>query len=277
METFFTRDWFVRATDVTHEAYQQWNICNQAIAQNGAIKYPQQACYLPIIGKIQMDTFLLSQLTTGSANKLITGVVNYGSRNVQKKIASRFPDSEQFQDLMVELYIGASHLLNKDSVTPLETLGYPDMKIDFCNSTDGAFIECKHLRSRDSRRVIDVVTKANTQLENTKNDCFGVLIIHVAEPTNTGCTTDSSIPKEVLDVQKCVEALLTGNQNTAINCSIIVWDGFQIMSAFANRTSVFYARRTIRLNHGYPTKTIPPTFKLFNGFTALYYLNWRPA
>lgn len=268
LEAFFSTDWFSKAVDVTHDAYVHWIVCNELIMQNGHIHYPQQAWMLPILARVGMDNFLLAQLTDGDTNRLVIGALKYGNRKVRNKILTRFPDSNQFQDMLVELEIGAWHLMNRDNVTPLETLGFPDIKIDLAGCSDVMYIECKNLRSKDERRIFDVVSKANAQLEKTKSDSYGCLVLKVAQTTNTGATTEKPTPSEVLQVEKVIESLLSGGQNQAIGSAIIIWDGFEIIGSPPANVSICYSRKSIRVNHANPNKVIPSTVKLFEAFTS---------
>ena len=276
LESLFPKDWFAKASDENHEALQQYKLCDKIIAHSGFIKYPEQANELAVAGKILLDAFLLSTITSGDMGKLIVGALNYGGKKVQRKILQRFPDSQQFQDIMVELYVGAWHITKKNTVTPLETDGYPDIKVNFSNSSDVAYIECKHLRTKDERRIADVISKANTQLENTKTDCYGCLVLDATIPINAGSVKDDVLPLEASEIIKIVQSSLSGEENKAIGSAVLVWDYYMIMGVPPKKTGIALRRRFQRIDHRNPKKVIPTSISLFEGFTTYYSLHWVP-
>lgn len=274
LESLFPEGWFDKTPDKNHEALQQYELCNKILAQGGIIKYPEQANELMTIGKILLDAFLLSTITNSDMNKLNVGALNYGTRKVQKKIQQRFPDSQQFQDILVELYIGAWHITKKNTVTPLEINGYPDIMINFFNSPENAYIECKHLRTNDERRIVDVISKANSQLENTKKNYYGCLVIDATIPINAGCVKDDTLPPEALKIAKIIQSSLTGEENKAIGSTVLIWDDCMIIGKPPFKTGIAYRRRFQRIDHTNPKKVIPNNVLLFEGFTFLYSLHW---
>lgn len=277
LENFFPKNWFSDKVDITHDAYVQWDICNKFMAHEGHVNYPQQAWMLPILSRAVINAFLLNKLTDGDTNRLVIGIFDYGQKRVHKKILSRFPDSEQFQDMLVELEIGAWHMTNSDKVTPLETEGLPDIEIEIAGYSDTMYVECKNLRSRDERRIADIVNKANAQLENTKSNSYGCLVIRVAEVTNLGVTAEGTKPPEVMQVAKVVESLLVKEQNRATSSVIIIWDAFQIMGQPPENVGVCYIRKSMRINHSNPKRAIPPNVKLFEAFSLFYRIMFKPS
>ncbi len=276
LESLFPKDWFVKASDEKHEALQQYKLCNKIIAQGGIIKYPEQANELAVVGKILLDAFLLSTISSSDMGKLIVGALNYGGKKVQRKILQRLPDSQQFQDIMVELYMGAWYITKNNTVVPLEMDGYPDIRINFSNSSDVAYIECKHLRTKDERRIVDVISKGNTQLENTKTDCYGCLVLDVTIPINAGSVKDDLLPLEVSEIIRIVQSSLSGEENKAIGSAVLVWDDYMILGVPPKKTSIAYRRRFQRIDHKNPKKVIPASILLFEGFTMYYSLHWVP-
>lgn len=103
------------------------------------------------------------------------------------KRSSRLPpvesvqeDPEQYEDLMVELYVGAWHLTENHSVAYLEKEGVPDFRIDIRDADFPVLIDCKRLRQRSAKRARKDVTKANTQIKNARTNvdpAYGILLL----------------------------------------------------------------------------------------------------
>jgi hypothetical protein len=274
LENFFPKYWFTKIENKNHEAFQQWNLCCKLIARGGIIEYPEQANEFPAIGKILLDTLLLSTITDGDMKDLVVGAINYGGKKVQKKIQQRFLDSQQFQDILVELYLGAWHITKKNIVTPLETNGYPDIKVEFPNMHEYAYIECKHLRTNDERRINDVIAKANKQIENANTDGYGGLTLDVSIPVNAGTVKDDTLPPQLTKIIDIVQSALSGQENRAVDSALVVWDDNMIIGVPPQKVGVTYRRRYVRVNHTNSKKPIPANVLLFEGFTVYFSIKW---
>lgn len=202
--------------------------------------------------------------------------MNYGTRKVQKKINDRFINSEQFQDMMLELSIGAWHLTEKNVVTPLETDGFPDVKVILHDSNESAFIECKNIHTTDLRRIPEVITKANTQIGHTGADCYGCLALDVSIPINAGTVNDDTFPTHLAEVINIVKQALNGAENRSISSAIVIWDDNMILGKPPEKVLVAYRRRFVRIDHCNPKVVLPQTVKMFEGFTTVYNMHFTP-
>jgi len=273
LEILFPKDWFIKASE-THEAFQQYKICNKVIAQKGIIKYPEQASELPAIGKIFLNSFVLSKITNSDMSRLIIGSLKYGNKKVKGKIKQKFPDLQHFQDIMVELYMGAWHITKGNIVTPLEKEGLPDLMVNFPNVSETLYIECKNLHTKDKRRIADVICKANNQLENTKKHCYDCLAIDATIPISAGYVQDDSLPSVASEIIEEIQSLLSGNEYRAIGSAVLIWDDFMILGTPPQKVAIAYRRRCHRIDHKNPKKAILKSISLFEGFTTYYSLRW---
>jgi len=136
------------AKQKNHPAYLRWALCKKIIEQEGIIQFSEQKERLHEVGRIILDSCILVTLTEGNLQQLKLGSLDlYGDEAVQKKIRSRITNPEQFEDLMVELYVGAWHRTKNHTVEPIEKEGYPDLRIEIPNINIPVFTECKHLRT----------------------------------------------------------------------------------------------------------------------------------
>jgi len=141
LEKLFSPDWFLEAKQKNNPAYLRWALCKKIIEQEGIIQFPEQNERLHEIGRIVLDSYILVALTEGDIQQLKLGSLDlYGDETVQKKIRSRITDPEQFEDLMVELYVAAWHKTKSHAIDPIEKEGYPDLKVEIPNINIPVFI-----------------------------------------------------------------------------------------------------------------------------------------
>jgi len=276
IEGLFPKNWFFKTKKRNHPAYIRWDLCNRMIKQNGVVKFPEQRDELTQIGSIMLDSYILSQITGGDIKDLSLRPLSYGDKAFQEKILSRVTDENQFEDIMVELYIGAWHLSNGHKVTPVEEEGLPDLRIEFPNVTYPAFIECKHLRTRTKRRVIDLVRKANNQIKKINGQCYGIMIVDATLPVAAGIVKDDRLPAQIQEISKVIRSALSGEKNRSIGTTLVVWDDNTILGQPPEKTLVTLRRRHIRINHNRPNTVVPRTLPLFNGFNVDFFVSWYP-
>jgi hypothetical protein len=107
-----------------------------------------------------LDSSILTTVSEGNLQSLKLGWMDFADENVRKKILSRVDDPEQFEDLMVELHIGAWHQLEKHSVEYREKTGFPDFNIGMKGVEIPALVECKRARTT----VLDQKVRSRTKI-----------------------------------------------------------------------------------------------------------------
>lgn len=276
LEGLFPENWFLKTQKKNHPAYVRWDLCNRIIKQNGIIKFPEQRNELTEIGPILLDSYILSQITGSDMKDMSLGSLSYGDKAVQKKILSRVTDEDQFEDIMVELYIGAWHLSEGHKVTPIEQEGLPDLKVEIPNLSHPAFIECKHLRTRTERRVTDIVRKANNQIKRVKERCYGIMVVDATVPVAAGTVNDDHSPTKVQEISKIISSALSGKKNSSVGTILVVWDDNMILGQATQETMIAFRRRHMRIEHTEPNTVVPHTLPLFDGFTVDFFITWHP-
>ena len=229
LEKLFSIEWFYRVKQRKHPAYQQWALCKKIIEQGGSIKFPEQMEQLHEIGRILLNSYILVELTEGDLQQLKLGSIDlYGDETVQKKIHSRIPEPEQFEDLMIELYVGAWYKTKSHFVEPMERKGCPDLKIEIPDIDNPVFIECKHLRTLSKNRLQTVIKKANKQVKNaikaTGIPSYGVVILDVSTPIIVQQVENDNLPPTLQEIIETVRSILSGEKNRSIGAAVIVWD-----------------------------------------------------
>jgi len=281
LEKLFSPDWFLEAKQKNYPAYLRWDLCKKIIEQGGMIQFPEQKEKLPEIGRIVLDSYIHVALTEGDIRQLKLGSLDlYGDETVQKKIRSRITDPNQFEDLMVELYVAAWHKTKNHTIELIEKDGYPDLKIEIPAMNIPVFIECKHLWTGSKNRIQKVIKKANNQIKKAVKETgitsYGAVILDVSIPVAAGQVENDNLPDKLREMVNVVQSALSGKKNRSVGAAIIVWDDYMQIGNPPDRTMLAYRRRYKRVSHTSPNLPIPENLPLFEGYTATYTLHWAP-
>lgn len=281
LENLFSPEWFLKAKQKNHPAYLRWDLCKKIIEQEGTIQFQEQEKRLHEIGRIVLDSYILVALTEGDIQQLKFGSLDLcGDEEVQKKIRSRITNSKQFEDLMVELYVGAWHKTKKHAIELIEKEGYPDLKIEIPNINIPIFIECKHLWTGSNNNLQDAIKKANKQIKRASKEigfpsyAYGAVILDVSVPAAAGQVENDNFSDKLQGIVDVVQSALSGEKNRALRTAVVVWDDYMIMGNPSNSTLVAFRRRYKSVLH--KEMAIPENLPLFEGYTTTYWLHWVP-
>jgi hypothetical protein len=279
LETLFLPEWFVHTTRKDHPAYLRWSLCRKILDQQGAIRWPEQRADLPTLARIGLDSWILAAITEGDLRRLKLGSLDFhGDQSVQKKVRSRVEDPEQYEDLMVELYVGAWHLTENHSVAYLEKEGVPDFRIDIRDADFPVLIDCKRLRQRSAKRARKDVTKANTQIKNARTNvdpAYGILVLDASAGDFTKAQGDQ-LPDGLGPIIKAVQSSLSGQENRSVGAVVLVWDDYMVRGIPPDKTWVGFRRRYERVFHKNPLTPVPKDLRMFDGWTVEFTLHWTP-
>ena len=282
LEKLFPPEWFLKTKKKNHPAYIRWSLCKKITDQEGIVQHPEQKGKLHEIGRITLDSYILVALTEGNVQQLKLGSLDfYGDEAVQKKILSRINDPEQFEDLMVELYIGAWHKTKENhSIEPMEKKGCPDLKIEIPGIDIPIFIECKHLWTSSKNRLQEVIKKANKQIKKAikevKTPSYGVVVLDVSIPIAAGQVANDNLSDRLQELIDVVQSTLSGEKNRSVGVAIVIWDDYMIMGDPPNSTLIAFRRRYKRIFHKNANLAVAEELPLFEGYTTTYWLHWAP-
>ena len=107
LEDLFPAGWFEEPHD-GHIAYQRWRLCNELIANSGALSSPTSKEQLLEVATLLLDSLLLVGVTQGLRESLQLGSwAEYGDSEFDRFRKSRLLGADSFPNLMVELRYGA--------------------------------------------------------------------------------------------------------------------------------------------------------------------------
>lgn len=241
------------------------------------IRFPEQwEENYHLLGSLLLDSFVLCAVTHGNPAQMKLGSIKqYGDENVQKKILTRIQDPRQYQDLMIELYTCSWHTLENHAVTPLETEGYPDLRVEYPNYPDPIYIECKHLWSPTKTAIRSAITDANRQLRKA-GDSYGVLNVDVSEIVSAGKVNNDELPKRLLEIKDIISNLISKQHYRSIGAIMLFWTDFLVQGEPPEPQLYVFRRRSIRLDHNGPHKMIPSGMPLFKSYSYGFFMLWTP-
>jgi len=290
LETLFSPDWFHQTSRQQHPAYQRWLLCEKIITkQGGAIHWPEQSADLPTLARLGLDSAILIDATKGDLRRLRLGSLDllFRDENVRKKFLSRRDDPEQFEDVWVELYVGAWHRGKGHDVEHREIEKRPDIKIKIPGAQFPAFVECKRLRVISEKRIRRHIRDANNKISNeTKvGPGYGILVLdvsahHIAEAQdNEGI----ALPEKLKTTVSIVQSRLADRKNRSIGAAILVWDEYKVQHirpstehAPLSKTWYGFRRRSTRVFHNNPHFPLPQDLPVYDVWKVEFTMHYTP-
>ena len=279
LETLFSPDWFSRTKQVEHPAYRRWALCQKILTkQNGAIHWPEQKNELLTIATMGLDASILTVMSRGDLGSLRLGSMDFGDEDVRKKIRSRVDDSGEFEDLMVELYIGAWHHLEKHDVEYREKTGFPDFKIGMPGVDFPTLIECKRARVISKNRMAKKIAKANEQIKNEKStigSVYGVIVLDVTA-SQIAEAPDDELPAKLNPIIGLVQSCLKGQKNRSVGAAVVAWDEYKTTGTPPENTWFGFRRRSVRVLHKNALTPVPTDLRLFDAWKVEFKMHYTP-
>jgi hypothetical protein len=279
LQMLLSPEWFHERTRNDHPAYRRWALCQEILnKQGGAIRWPEQKNQLLDIATMGLDTSILSIVSGGDLQSLSIGSVNFKDETVRKKIQSRLQDAEQFDDIMVELYIGAWHQLEKHNVEYREQSGFPDFNIGITGIGMPTLVECKRARVMTKKRMLKRIAKANDQITHeqlTIGSAYGVVILDVTA-NQIAEAPDDELPPKLDPIIGLVRSCLKGTKNRSVGLAVITWDEYKTAGTPPNQVWFGFRRRSVRVLHKNPLVPVPQNLPVFDAWKVEYKLNFTP-
>lgn len=271
IETLFPDGWIAEQTSRSrsrHTAVQQWKLCEEVV-KRGKVDLRGPRENLQTFGRILLDTLIWATVTRGDHTRFSLGPLSaYGDDAVVTKIRSRIGDSNQYDDLLVELS-EASWLLGRGyAVVATESPGMPDLRAEVASQELPVYVECKHLKVITQNAVSSHIRKANKQLKRPEEDHYGVLRMHV-QGDFTGELGDD-IPDEIADVMLFVGRAVRGEKNRSVSAVIVSWDSYVTTAEEIGRPMIILRRHCETIVHNSPNaRPLPADLEMFGGYTTM--------
>lgn len=281
LEGLFPPGWFLSARRQHHPAYLRWDFCRTLIERNGMLRFPEQAAEFPLLGRILLDSAVLVALTRGDPGQLTLGNIDLlGDGPVQQKIRSRLPDSNQYEDVMVELSTAASLQTRGYQVRLVEREGHPDLHVHLPRRSEPLLVECKRLSTDSPDRLHRHIKKADQQLAKGHAEvggrAYGVLVLDASPVVSAGRVVDDALPPVLETLLGRIELELASGRRPSIGTVLVLWDDYMVLGTPPERTMVAFRRRVRRLSQLGSIRAVPDDEPLVEGWTVTYTLIWGP-
>ena len=110
---------------------------------------------------------------------------------------------DQFLDVLVEVSCAAWHVSRGHKVEATEKIGMPDLALEIPGWQRPIQAECKRVQKDTSdSRFMDVIKKANSQIKNAGQRCYGLVYYDVSDRVDETSFGSDSIPEEVEKIQE---------------------------------------------------------------------------
>jgi len=278
LEEVFLKDFFSNTKNETHPAYIRGQLCKKIIEQKGIIKFPEQKDELHLFAKIILDSVIFISLSEGNIQDIKFGLMELvGDENILKKIRTRIVKSEQFEDLMVELYFASWHKSRKNKVRLIEKDGFPDMEIFLTGKDISLPVECKKITVNSYNRFNKVLQKANKQIKKFGNDYYGLAVLDISDLINEGNQDKDKLEVSITDIKDIVERVLNGRKNRCVKRAILIWNDY-IIEGNPPQDIFIGFRKNFAIIKNEIDKTISDELdeiKFFEGNTVTYWIRFK--
>lgn len=276
LEELFPTGWFIGATRgrLQHPAYVRWRQCQDLLARNGRVQYPDDIEIINTLLSAWLDNVSLIQATRGSVdNQQLGKLANYGDEAVQRRLQVVIQEPSQFFDTLVEVSCAAWHVSRGHNVEATEENGMPDLALKIPGWQLPIRAECKRIRKVASySRVKGVIEKANAQIKRAGQRCYGLVYIDVSDrcPDQTSFGNDE-LPNEIVKIQREVQSCLY-ERYTSISGVILLWKDHIILPMTDGSGKVFCLLRYkgALIRHRSPKEPLPDDSEpIMLGYTCM--------
>ncbi|WP_144427492.1 hypothetical protein [Nostoc piscinale] len=288
-ELFKQDDWLkLCKKEPNYPAVKRYKICEQIIAQEGIIKFPENRNIIPELTSILLDNYIFSKVSDGNPASFSLGnFANYGDAKVRQQIASQLKKTNGFQSLMTELSFGAWFLSKKGfQITATEDEGLADFKIDIYNHPISIAVECKHIDTNtNDTRYQEVIKKANKQIKNWKTHLsteaiYGIVFIDVSNKFRYINSDFGKLLYSLKELTNKIQSIIR-RDCSSVNGVLLICDSFQMSNepGDTSSTSFCFARSGIFIRHLNPVQPLPDylaePFEKQWGYQTGYKVNWK--
>lgn len=281
IESVLTVEWLESKDAVDHPARFDWEFSKLMQRQDGSLSYPSQRSLIREHARLLLDMGTWTSAIPGSdrTHFRVGSIEGYGDERVSAKLRSELRNARAYGDWLVELRIAGTHRSAGRTVTPYETDGYPDLRIDVPGGA--LFAECKRLYAINEARLRAVIKKANRQLKLAADEVGepyeGAVVLDLNGGRRIRFGSSEWTPPDIEETLGLVQRALSGEKNRSIRRAYVLWDDFRYAGDDPGRTVVAYTRRCRIVEHTGPARGLDLRVETFNGATTAAMIVWTPT
>jgi hypothetical protein len=280
LEGLFPDRWFTDAQGnrLKHPAYVRWRACVDLLAKNGQVQLPADLEMVKTILSAWLDNFSLIKITGGSVDALKLGdLANYGDEVVQKRLRAVIQEPNQFFDALVVVSCAGWHLTRGHRVTATEKDGMPDLALEISEWQLPIQAEGKRIRQGTSYSPVKgAIEKANMQVKNAKQRCYGLVYLDVSDRVDVASLGDDELSNEIVAIQNEVRHWLN-RFYTSVSGVILLWKYPTILPMRDGGVLCLVRCKSLLIRHRQPKESLPENPEpVLLGYTAMLQIV-RPA
>jgi len=274
LEELFPNGWFTGAIHERsqHPANIRWRACEDLLAQKGRVRLSGAVEVVKLFLSTWLDNFALIQATQGSVvSQRVGDLANYGDKAVQKRLRAVVRDPDQFFDVLLEVSCAAWHISHGHKVEATQRDGMPDLALEIPGWQLPIQAECK--RVKRSSRIKEAIEKANRQIKNVGQRCYGLVYIDVSECAKVPdlvdplSLRDDKIPDEIVAIKNEVQRLLD-RVYTSVSGVILLWKHHIVLPMKDGGLLFIFRYQNLLVRHRSPKEPLPEdTEQISVGYT----------
>jgi hypothetical protein len=165
------------------------------------------------------------------------------------QVLARIRHPEQFDDVMLELYVWGRFKAERFAASLQENEGEPDIRIAHPNGDVWAEVKRIHLGSAPGR-ARDVVAKSNSQIKTVSPGRAGILYLFI-ETELASAAFDDAIPGDVAPFLAEARRSLSSKDDKHVGQVIVAWDDVMAIGQSPDPTMYVVRRRAHVVSHAH--------------------------
>ena len=263
LEELFPAGWF--ADEIRgrshHPANIRWRACQDLLAQSGRVRIADDVELVKSFLATWLDNVALIQATQGSVvSQRLGDLANYGDEAVQNRLRTVVLDPDQFFDVLLEVSCAAWHISHGHKVQATERDGMPDFALEIPGWQLPIQAECKRIRR--GPRVKRAIEKANRQIKNVGQRCYGLVYLDVSECAKVPDLVDpvslkaDTLPDEIVALKNEVQRFLD-RVYTSLSGVILLWKHQTVLPMNDGGLLFVFRYQNLLVRHRNPKEPLP--------------------
>lgn len=245
-EAILPEGWEKSRRWATHPIAKRVSTVRQLVSSSATFRLPEDEHLLPLLGEIMLDSLALVHSSGGDATRLTPGI-SPGFGDPEKAVVfrnlARNPD--QYQDVLVEMLVGAWHRDQGHVVRGMERGKQPDLRVLIPGADRELLVECKRLRVPSITRLTKELREVNKRLRTERHIAMTTAVFHLSVPLQRNLEPELVHPL-CIELGREILEMYARNTLDGIDCVILSWDDYLIWQGLGSPSHILTLRRQAR-------------------------------
>lgn len=217
--------------------------CRALLNSGVRLRIPEDEGLLPTLGLAMLDSLAFVHASGGDATRIEVGSSpGFGDAAKAIVLERHAQDPGQFEDMLVEMVVGAWHRDQGHVVRGIEEGRKADLLVVTPAGAE-MLVECKRLRSITEGRLEKELREVNARLRGSTAATVGVL--HVASPLSRTLSPET-LPLPVERARRVTMSWFERGRLKDTDCIVLTWDDYVIRAGIEPEAHVVTVRRMAR-------------------------------